>query len=178
MIQNAPQRCALRAKENGCCRNRAPARVCVKTHTFLLHRKVRPIKQKPSGQDRTAAERNHVAKATRRRRRILQGRILCSMRSPCKGSMPQKRRMGRAASRGRWPFPTRLHMGTPRKMSAKADGCPARRVKGKSSLLNFTRETLRVHKNVLSESLQHLLLWLIFRHMHLNLTNVRSTYAS
>ena len=31
---------------------------------------------------------------------------------------------------------------------------------------------------VLSESLLHLPLWLIFRHMHLNLINVRSTYAS
>ena len=31
---------------------------------------------KPSGQERTAAEWNHVAEATRRRRRILQSRIL------------------------------------------------------------------------------------------------------
>ena len=32
--------------------------------------------------------------------------------------------------------------------------------------------------NVLSESLLHLPLWMIFRHMHINLINVRSTYAS
>jgi len=32
--------------------------------------------KKPSGQDRTAAEREYVAEATRRRRRILQSRIL------------------------------------------------------------------------------------------------------
>ncbi len=32
--------------------------------------------------------------------------------------------------------------------------------------------------NVLSESLLHLLLWLIFRQMRINLINVRSTYAS
>ncbi len=32
--------------------------------------------------------------------------------------------------------------------------------------------------NVLSESLLHLPLWLIFRHMHRGLINVRSTYAS
>ena len=31
---------------------------------------------KPSGQERTAAERDYVAEATRRRRRILQSRIL------------------------------------------------------------------------------------------------------
>ena len=46
---------------------------------FLYHRKLLrnfPVIQKPSGQDRTAAERYHVAKATRRRRRILQSRIL------------------------------------------------------------------------------------------------------
>ena len=36
---------------------------------------------------------------------------------------------------------------------------------------------LREH-NVLSESLLHLLLRLILRHMHTNLINVRSTYAS
>ena len=35
-----------------------------------------------------------------------------------------------------------------------------------------------VHKNVLSESLLHLPLWLIFRYMHLNLINVRSMCAS
>jgi hypothetical protein len=32
--------------------------------------------------------------------------------------------------------------------------------------------------DVLSESLLHLPLWMIFRHMHINLINVRSTYAS
>ena len=32
--------------------------------------------------------------------------------------------------------------------------------------------------NVLPESLLHLPLWMIFRHMHINLINVRSTYAS
>ena len=32
--------------------------------------------KKPSGQDRTASEWNYVARATRRRRRILQSRIL------------------------------------------------------------------------------------------------------
>ena len=32
--------------------------------------------KKPSGQDRTAAEGEYVAEATRRRRRILQSRIL------------------------------------------------------------------------------------------------------
>ncbi len=32
--------------------------------------------------------------------------------------------------------------------------------------------------DVLLESLLHLPLWLIFRHMHINLINVRSTYAS
>ena len=58
--------------------------------------------KKPSGQDRTAAERNYVAKATRRRRRILQagfflvadtdGEVdfgegnLCSFRHDCSGS--------------------------------------------------------------------------------------------
>ena len=35
---------------------------------------------KPSGQERTAAEWNHVAEATRRRRRILQSRILFYVR--------------------------------------------------------------------------------------------------
>ena len=34
------------------------------------------IRKKPSGQDRTAAEGKFVAEATRRRRRILQSRIL------------------------------------------------------------------------------------------------------
>ena len=36
----------------------------------------------------------------------------------------------------------------------------------------------QIEKNVLSESLLHLLLWLIFRQMRINLINVRSTYAS
>ena len=39
---------------------------------FLFHRKVRPMKYKKLREDRTAAVRNHVAKATRRRRRIPQ----------------------------------------------------------------------------------------------------------
>ncbi len=40
---------------------------------FLFHRKLRSYEiKKPSGQERTAAERNYVARATRRRRRILQ----------------------------------------------------------------------------------------------------------
>ena len=43
---------------------------------FLFHRKLRPMKQKRSALDRTAAERNYVAEATRRRRRILRSRIL------------------------------------------------------------------------------------------------------
>ena len=39
------------------------------------------------------------------------------------------------------------------------------------------RETMqKIH--VISESLLHLPLWMIFRHMHINLINVRSTYAS
>ena len=36
----------------------------------------------------------------------------------------------------------------------------------------------RMYSHVLSESLLHLLLWLIFRQMRINLINVRSTYAS
>jgi len=46
---------------------------------FLLYRKFlwnSLYNKKPSGQDRTAAERNYVAEATRRRRRILRSRIL------------------------------------------------------------------------------------------------------
>ena len=39
---------------------------------FLCHRKLRPVTQKRSAKDRTAAEWKSVAKATRRRRRILQ----------------------------------------------------------------------------------------------------------
>ena len=39
---------------------------------FLCHRKLRPVTQKRSAKDRTAAEWKNVAKATRRRRRILQ----------------------------------------------------------------------------------------------------------
>ena len=35
---------------------------------------------KPSGQDRTAAERNYVIEATRRRRRILQVGVLLTLR--------------------------------------------------------------------------------------------------
>ena len=42
---------------------------------FLIHRKVLYELKKPSGQDRTAAVRNYVAKATRRRRRISQARF-------------------------------------------------------------------------------------------------------
>ena len=34
------------------------------------------LKQKPSGQDRTVAERGHAAKAARRRRRPLRSRLL------------------------------------------------------------------------------------------------------
>ena len=46
---------------------------------FLFHRNFDEIPyeiKKPSGQDRTAAEGKFVAEATRRRRRILQSRIL------------------------------------------------------------------------------------------------------
>ena len=46
---------------------------------FLYNRKVLGLSyyiKKPAGQDRTAAERNMLLKATRRRRRILQSRIL------------------------------------------------------------------------------------------------------
>ena len=39
---------------------------------YLCHRKFRPMTQKRSAKDRTAAEWKSVAKATRRRRRILQ----------------------------------------------------------------------------------------------------------
>ena len=39
---------------------------------FLCHRKLRPVTQKRSAKDRTAAEWKSVAKAPRRRRRILQ----------------------------------------------------------------------------------------------------------
>ena len=39
---------------------------------FLCHRKLHPMTQKRSAKDRTAAEQKNVAKATRRRRRILQ----------------------------------------------------------------------------------------------------------
>ena len=42
---------------------------------FLFHRKVRPMKQKTLREDRTAAEWNYVADATRRRRRISQARF-------------------------------------------------------------------------------------------------------
>ncbi len=57
--------------------------------------------------------------------------FLCA--APCRGSMPLRRRMGRAASRRRWFFPTRLHMGVQRKYVIKpinrlADGRPAQRV--------------------------------------------------
>ena len=43
-----------------------------KVRAFLCHRKLRPTTQKRSAKDRTAAEWKSVAKATRRRRRILQ----------------------------------------------------------------------------------------------------------
>ena len=52
---------------------------CKKQRSFLLHRKLLwslLCNKKPSGQDRTAAERNDAAKAARRRRRILRCRIL------------------------------------------------------------------------------------------------------
>ena len=39
-------------------------------------------------------------------------------------------------------------------------------------------KTELIYKNVLSESLLHLLLWLIFRQMHPNFINVRTAYAS
>ena len=45
--------------------------------------------KKPSGQDRTASEWNYVARATRRRRRILQNRIL-SCRKYCVMSKNEK----------------------------------------------------------------------------------------
>ena len=38
-------------------------------------------------------------------------------------------------------------------------------------------KTELIYKNVLSESLLHLLLWLIFRQMHPNFINVRTAYA-
>ena len=46
------------------------------------------MKQKRSALDRTAAERNYVAEATRRRRRILRSRILFYSRE---GSGPMSR---------------------------------------------------------------------------------------
>ena len=76
MIQKRSGGCALRAKEDGCCRSRAPARESGEPDSLFLYRKLLPIKEKPSGQDRTAAERNYIAEAIRRRRRILQSRIL------------------------------------------------------------------------------------------------------
>ena len=45
--------------------------------------------KKPSGQDRTVSEWNYVARATRRRRRILQNRIL-SCRKYCVMSKNEK----------------------------------------------------------------------------------------
>ena len=45
--------------------------------------------KKPSGQDRTASEWNYVARATRRRRRILQNRIF-SCRKYCVMSKNEK----------------------------------------------------------------------------------------
>ena len=50
--------------------------------------------------------------------------FLCT--APCRGNMPQKRRMGRAASRREGHSPTRLHTGTQRKIVSIADECPAR----------------------------------------------------
>ena len=45
--------------------------------------------KKPSGQDRTASEWNYIARATRRRRRILQNRIF-SCRKYCVMSKNEK----------------------------------------------------------------------------------------
>ncbi|HBD76881.1 MAG TPA: hypothetical protein DFH99_08485 [Roseburia sp.] len=45
--------------------------------------------KKPSGQDRTASEWNYIARATRRRRRIMQNRIL-SCRKYCVMSKNEK----------------------------------------------------------------------------------------
>ena len=52
-----------------------PAAGRILQQIFLCHRKLRPMTQKRSAKDRTAAEWKSVAKATRRRRRIL-SRIL------------------------------------------------------------------------------------------------------
>ena len=45
---------------------------CDAQAVFLCHRKLRPMTQKRSAKDRTAAERKSAAVAPRRRRRILQ----------------------------------------------------------------------------------------------------------
>ena len=44
--------------------------------------------------------------------------FLCA--DPCRGNMPLRRRTGRAASRGRWFFPTRLRRPVQRKYAAEA----------------------------------------------------------
>lgn len=49
---------------------------------FLFYRKFLQIPYKIKNNYRTAAEKKYAAKATRRRQRILQSRILCSAGSP------------------------------------------------------------------------------------------------
>ena len=122
------------------------------------------------------------------------------MRTPRKGRwlLAQPRSGARVRQAGLFV----LHTGVQRKMSAKADGRPARRVGEVTSPTRLHRPTQRnmplkrrvgcaasrensyrlaqnLHNiyHVLSESLLHLPLWMIFRHMHLNSINVRSTYA-
>ena len=73
--QKPPGDAHFSPKGNVCWRRRAPAQgsgywiLCFSVGKCAL-------KQKPSGQDRTVAERGHAAKAARRRRRTLRSRLL------------------------------------------------------------------------------------------------------